>query len=158
MDRVGIRGIRTGFGRRRLGLSLGLRERTEERAAECGENELGIRPCVVLDPPVNEADGVVVGMVASFSKGSFVEDSVVSSVLVDNDSSANIYSLSTLQKLKIGIERIHINSVCVRGFDGGSKDSVDDIMLELSIGSVEFTMDFQVLDVAISYNLLLGRT
>ncbi|XP_070017090.1 uncharacterized protein [Nicotiana sylvestris] len=58
---------------------------------------------------------------------------------------------------KIGTERIHLNSVCVRGFDGGGKDFVGDIMLELSIGPVEFTMEFQVLDVAVSYNLLLGR-
>ncbi|XP_070021027.1 uncharacterized protein [Nicotiana sylvestris] len=85
------------------------------------------------------------------------EDSVVSRVLVDNGFSANICLLSTLQKLKIGTERIHLNSVCVRGFDGGGKDSVGDIMLELSIGPVEFTMEFQVLDVAVSYNLLLGR-
>nr|XP_016504958.1 PREDICTED: uncharacterized protein LOC107822888 [Nicotiana tabacum] len=85
------------------------------------------------------------------------KDSVVSRVLVDNGSSANICPLSTLQKLKIGTERIHLNNVCVRGFDGGGKDSVGDIMLELSIGSLEFTMEFQVLDVAVSYNLLLGR-
>ncbi|XP_070013393.1 uncharacterized protein [Nicotiana sylvestris] len=85
------------------------------------------------------------------------EDSVVSRVLVDNGSSGNICPLSTLQKLKIGTERIHLNSVCVRGFDGGGKDSVGDIMLELSIGPVDCTMEFQVLDVAVSYNLLLGR-
>ncbi|XP_070010976.1 uncharacterized protein [Nicotiana sylvestris] len=84
------------------------------------------------------------------------EDSVVSRVLVDNGSSVNICLLSTLQKLKIGTERIHLNSVCVRGFDGGGKYSVGDIMLKLSIGP-EFTMEFQVLDVAVSYNLLLGR-
>ncbi|XP_075076992.1 uncharacterized protein LOC142163753 [Nicotiana tabacum] len=85
------------------------------------------------------------------------EDYVVSRVLVDNGSSANICTLSTLKKLKIGTERIHLNSVCVRGFDGGGKDSIGDIMLELSIGLVEFTMELQVLDVAVSYNLLLGR-
>ncbi|XP_070039056.1 uncharacterized protein [Nicotiana tomentosiformis] len=85
------------------------------------------------------------------------EDSVVSRVLVDNGSSANICPLSTLQKLKIGTEMIHTNNVCVRGFDGGGKDSVSDIMLKLSIGLVEFTMEFQVLDVTVSYNLLLGR-
>ncbi|XP_070047278.1 uncharacterized protein [Nicotiana tomentosiformis] len=85
------------------------------------------------------------------------EDSAVSRVLVDNDSSANICPLSILQKLKIGTLRIHMNNVCVRGFDGGGKDSVCDIMLELSIGPVEFTIEFQVLDAAVSYNLLLGR-
>ncbi|XP_070014494.1 uncharacterized protein [Nicotiana sylvestris] len=59
------------------------------------------------------------------------EDSVVSRFLVDNGSSANICPLFTLQKLKIGTERIHLNSVCVRRFDGGGKDFVGDIMLEL---------------------------
>ncbi|XP_070049136.1 uncharacterized protein [Nicotiana tomentosiformis] len=57
------------------------------------------------------------------------EDSVVSRVLVDNGSSANICPLSTLQKLKIGTERIHMNNVCFRGFDGEGKDYVGDIML-----------------------------
>ncbi|XP_070022597.1 uncharacterized protein [Nicotiana sylvestris] len=85
------------------------------------------------------------------------EDSVVTRVLVDNDSSANICPLSTLNKLKVDDERIHKNSICVWGFDVGGKDSVRDIVLELTIGLVEFTMEFQVLDMAISYNLLLGR-
>ncbi|XP_070016953.1 uncharacterized protein [Nicotiana sylvestris] len=85
------------------------------------------------------------------------KDSVVTRVLVDNGSSANIFPLSTLNKLKVDDERIHKNNICVRGFDGEGKDSVGDIVLELMIGPVEFTMEFQVLDIAVSYNLLLGR-
>ncbi|XP_070020192.1 uncharacterized protein [Nicotiana sylvestris] len=85
------------------------------------------------------------------------KDSVITRVLVDNGSSENICPLSTLNKLKVDDEKIHKNSICVRGFDGGGKDSVGDIVLELTIGLVEFTMEFQVLDVAVSYNLLLGR-
>ncbi|XP_070019873.1 uncharacterized protein [Nicotiana sylvestris] len=52
--------------------------------------------------------------------------------------------LSTMNKLKIDGERIHKNNICVRGFDGGGKDSVGDIVLELKIGPVEFTMEFQM--------------
>ncbi|XP_070024850.1 uncharacterized protein [Nicotiana sylvestris] len=85
------------------------------------------------------------------------EDSMVTRVLVDNGSSANIGPFSTLNKLKVDDERIHKNIICVRGFDGGGKDSVSDIVLELIIGPVEFTMEFHVLDVAVSYNFLLGR-
>ncbi|XP_070022718.1 uncharacterized protein [Nicotiana sylvestris] len=85
------------------------------------------------------------------------ENSMVTRVLVDNGSSANICPLSTLNKLKVDDDRIHRNSICVRGFDGGGKDSVGDIILELTIGPVEFTMEFQVLYVVVSYNLLLGR-
>ncbi|XP_070025802.1 uncharacterized protein [Nicotiana sylvestris] len=85
------------------------------------------------------------------------EDFVVTQVLVDNGSSANICPLSTLNKLKVDDERIHKNSICVRGFDGGGKDPVGDIVLEITIGPVEFTMEFHVLNVVVSYNLLLGR-
>ncbi|XP_070002424.1 uncharacterized protein [Nicotiana sylvestris] len=85
------------------------------------------------------------------------EDSVVTRVLIDNGFSANIYPLTTLKKLKVDGDRIHKNNIYVRGFDNGGTDTVGDIVLELTIGLVEFTMEFQVLDVAMSYNLLLGR-
>ncbi|XP_070017825.1 uncharacterized protein [Nicotiana sylvestris] len=85
------------------------------------------------------------------------ENSAVTRALVDNSSSANICPLSTLNQLKIDHDRIHKNSVCIRGFDGSGTDTVEDIILEVTIGPVEFTMEFQVLDVAVSYNLLLGR-
>ncbi|XP_070001989.1 uncharacterized protein [Nicotiana sylvestris] len=84
-------------------------------------------------------------------------DSVVTQVLVDNGSSANICPLATLNKLQVVDERIHKYSICVQGFDGGGKDSVGDIVLEVTIGTVEFTMEFHVLSVAVLYNLLLGR-
>jgi len=84
------------------------------------------------------------------------EDSMVARSLIDNGSSANICPLFTLNKLKGDNDRIHKNSICIRGFDGGGKDSVGDVILELTIGPVEFTMEFQVFDVAVSYNLLLG--
>ncbi|XP_070003895.1 uncharacterized protein [Nicotiana sylvestris] len=71
------------------------------------------------------------------------EDYVVIRVLVDNGSNANICPLSTLNKLKVDDERIHKNNLCVRGFDGRGKDSVGDIVLKLTIGPVEFTMEFQ---------------
>ncbi|XP_075093115.1 uncharacterized protein LOC142172928 isoform X2 [Nicotiana tabacum] len=85
------------------------------------------------------------------------EDSAVTRALVDNGSSSNICPLSTLNQLKIDHGRIHKNSICIRGFDGNGTATVGDIVLELTIGPVEFTMEFQVLDVAVSYNLLLGR-
>ncbi|XP_070005025.1 uncharacterized protein [Nicotiana sylvestris] len=71
------------------------------------------------------------------------KDSVVTRVLVDSRSSANIFPLSSLNKLKVDDERIHKNNICVRDFDGGGKDSVGDIVLELTIGPIKFTMEFQ---------------
>ncbi|XP_075088265.1 uncharacterized protein LOC142170285 [Nicotiana tabacum] len=85
------------------------------------------------------------------------ENYFVTRVLVDNVSSANICPLSTLQKLKIGTERIHMNGVGGRGFDGKGKGSAGNITLELVIGPVGFSVELQVLDVVALYNLLLGR-
>ncbi|XP_075112063.1 uncharacterized protein LOC142182063 [Nicotiana tabacum] len=55
------------------------------------------------------------------------EDSMVTRVLVDDGSNANICPLSTLNKLKVDDERIYKNNICVRGFDSGGKDSLGDI-------------------------------
>lgn len=85
------------------------------------------------------------------------EDFVVTRVLVDNSSSANIYPFRTLDNLKVDDERIHKNSICVQGFNGGGKELVGDIVLEMIVGPVESTMEFQVLDVAVFYKLLLAR-
>jgi len=81
---------------------------------------------------------------------------MVTRALIDNGSSTNICTLSTLNTWKIDEDRVRKNSICVRGFDGGGTNTVGDIILELTIGPVEFTMEFQVLDVAVSYNILLG--
>jgi len=64
------------------------------------------------------------------------EDSVVTRVLIDNGSSANIYPLTILNKLKVDGDRIHKNNIYVRGFDRGGTDIVGDIVLELTIGPV----------------------
>ena len=57
------------------------------------------------------------------------EESVVTRALIDNGSSANICPLATLNKLKVADDRIHQNSVCIRGFDGGDINTVGDIIL-----------------------------
>lgn len=46
------------------------------------------------------------------------EDFYVTHVMIDGGSGANICSISTLQKLNIGADRIRPNNVCVRAFDG----------------------------------------
>ena len=85
------------------------------------------------------------------------EDFYVTHVMIDGGSGANICPISTLQKLNIGADRIRPNNVCVRAFDGAKLNSISEIELMLTIGPVEFAIEFQVLNVDSSYNLLLGR-
>ena len=72
-------------------------------------------------------------------------------------SRANICPLSTLQKLNVSAERVQPNNVCVSAFDGSKTYVICEIELVLTIGPVDFAVNFQVLDINASYNLLLGR-
>ena len=85
------------------------------------------------------------------------ELSYVTRVLIDGGSGANICPLSTLQKLNVSAERVRPNNVCVRAFDGSKTDVIGEIELVLTLGLFDFAVNFQVLDINASYNLLLGR-
>nr|XP_009592185.1 uncharacterized protein LOC104089071 [Nicotiana tomentosiformis] len=78
-------------------------------------------------------------------------------VMLDGGFGVDICPLSTLQRMKIGTERIRPNNVCVRTFDGVKRDTIGEIDLILTIGPVDFEVTFQHLDMDTSYNFLLGR-
>nr|XP_016449519.1 PREDICTED: uncharacterized protein LOC107774486 [Nicotiana tabacum] len=77
----------------------------------------------------------------------------VKRVMLDGGSGVDICPLSTLQRMEIGTERIRPNNVCVHAFDGIKRDTIGE-----TIGPVDFEVTFQVLDLDISYNFLLGRS
>ncbi|XP_075103689.1 uncharacterized protein LOC142178258 [Nicotiana tabacum] len=81
----------------------------------------------------------------------------VKRVMVDGESGIDICPLSTLQRMKIGTERIRPNNVCVHAFDGIKRDTIGEIDLILTIGPIDFEVMFQVLDMDTSYNFILGR-
>jgi len=84
-------------------------------------------------------------------------DKFISKVLIDNGSAVNICPFTTLRALGIDIGKIRESHVRVRGFDGTQRGVIGEIDLPLQIGPVEFIVEFQVLDISASYNLLLGR-
>ncbi|XP_055833734.1 uncharacterized protein LOC129902498 [Solanum dulcamara] len=84
-------------------------------------------------------------------------DKFVSRVLIDNGSAVNICPFNTLRALGINIGKIRESHVRVRGFDGTQRGVIGEIDLPLQIGPEEFVVEFQVLDIPASYNLLFGR-
>ena len=84
------------------------------------------------------------------------ELSYVTRVLIDGGSGANICPLSTLQKLNVSAERVRPNNVCVIAFDGSKTNVISEIELVLTIGTMDFAVNFQVLDINASYNLFWG--
>ncbi|XP_075099260.1 uncharacterized protein LOC142176092 [Nicotiana tabacum] len=85
-------------------------------------------------------------------------DKIVSRVLIDYGSALNICPISTLKALGIDVGKVHESHVNIRAFDGAQMSVIGEIDLALQIGPVEFIIEFQVLDISATYNLLLGRS
>lgn len=81
----------------------------------------------------------------------------VSQVSIDKGSSLNLCPLSTLHRLGISEELIKPTKVTMRSFDGKKKDVIGDIELEVFIGLALFPINFQVVDILRTFNLLLRR-
>ncbi|KAG5620527.1 hypothetical protein H5410_005745 [Solanum commersonii] len=81
----------------------------------------------------------------------------VKRVMIDGGSRVDIFPLSTMQRLKINRNRIRPNNVFVRAYDDLRRDTIGEIKLNMTIGPVDFMIVFQVMDMDISYNFLLGR-
>ncbi|XP_059289021.1 uncharacterized protein LOC132042521 [Lycium ferocissimum] len=84
-------------------------------------------------------------------------DKFISKVLIDGGSAVNICPVITLRALGIDIGKLRDSHVRVKGFDGAQRGVVGEIDLALEIGPVEFMVEFQVMDISASYNLLIGR-
>ncbi|XP_069149121.1 uncharacterized protein [Solanum lycopersicum] len=85
------------------------------------------------------------------------ELSYVTRFLIEGGSGSNICPLSTLQKLNVSAERVRPNNVCVRAFDGSNTNVIGEIELIRTIGPLDIALNFLVVDINASYNLLLWR-
>ncbi|XP_070013296.1 uncharacterized protein [Nicotiana sylvestris] len=85
------------------------------------------------------------------------EDHFVTRILVDGGSSLNICLLVTLWTLGKGLHEIKDGAIGVKAFDGSQRSTIGEISLCLQMGPTWFDVEFQVIDISASYNLLLGR-
>ncbi|XP_075080316.1 uncharacterized protein LOC142165837 [Nicotiana tabacum] len=85
------------------------------------------------------------------------EDHLFTRILVDGGSSLNICLLVTLRTLGKGLHEIKDGAISVKAFDGSQRSTIGEISLCLQMGPTWFDVEFQVIDVLASYNLLLGR-
>nr|XP_016451163.1 PREDICTED: uncharacterized protein LOC107775878 [Nicotiana tabacum] len=84
------------------------------------------------------------------------EDHIITRILVDGGSSLSICPLITLRTLGKGLHEIKDGAINVKAFDGSQRSTLGEISLCLKMGPTWFDVDFQVIDVPASYNLLLG--
>ncbi|XP_070014559.1 uncharacterized protein [Nicotiana sylvestris] len=85
------------------------------------------------------------------------EDYFITRILIDEGSSLNICPLITLKNLGKGLHEIKDGAINVKTFDGSQRSTIGEISLCLQMGPTWFDVDFQVIDVPASYNLLLER-
>ncbi|XP_070002320.1 uncharacterized protein [Nicotiana sylvestris] len=71
--------------------------------------------------------------------------------------SLNICPLVTLKKFGKVLHEIKDEAINVKDFDGSQRSTIGEISLCLQMGPTWFDVDFQVIDVPASNNLLLGR-
>ncbi|XP_070041198.1 uncharacterized protein [Nicotiana tomentosiformis] len=85
------------------------------------------------------------------------EDKFIAMVLIDGGSSLNTYPLTTLKRLGKDLYEIRAESMHVKEFDGSQRSTIGETNLSLQMGLTWFNVEFQVLDISATYNLLLGQ-
>ena len=78
-------------------------------------------------------------------------------VLIDNGSALNLCPLKIASCLGLSIEDFVPTNQHVRAYDNGRRKVLGTITLELAIGSMVKKVNFQVLNIASCFNMLLGR-
>ena len=81
----------------------------------------------------------------------------VSSVLLDNGSSLNLYPLLTAIALGFSPSDFKPSIQTVRAYDGTQRTIMGTLTTHVMIGPVRYSILFQVLRIQSSFNLLLGR-
>ena len=80
-------------------------------------------------------------------------------VLIDNGTSLNIFSTSLLTQLGYGDDCIDAHKkITIKAYDEEEQRSKGLVVLPIRFGPVEWDVIFQVLDIPLAYNILLGWT
>ncbi|KAI5416876.1 hypothetical protein KIW84_041758 [Lathyrus oleraceus] len=85
------------------------------------------------------------------------KENALSNMLVGNGSSLNVLPKSTLSRLSYQGAPMRYNGVVVKVFDDSRKTVIGEVDLQVKIGSSDFHINFQVMDIHPAYSFLLGR-
>src|ERR1041384_2460637 len=85
------------------------------------------------------------------------KDMTVPVVLIDNGSALNVCPLRVASCLGLGASDFTPSDQVVKAYDNTRREVLGVVTLEILIGPVRIPTSFQVIDVATSFNLLLGR-
>ena len=78
-------------------------------------------------------------------------------VFVDNGSALNVWPLKSASCLGLSIEDFVSTDQHVKAYNNSRREVLGNITLELTIGPMVKKVDFQVLNIALCFNMLLGQ-
>ena len=77
--------------------------------------------------------------------------------MVDDGSAINICPLQILPNLGVKVEKLTNSNLVIRDYDDNTKSMEGTFMAHVKTGPVEAVVEFTVLDIPVTYALLLGR-
>jgi len=85
------------------------------------------------------------------------KDCLIGKVLIDNGSAFNVLPRHMLDEMPVDPTHMQPSVITARAYDGSPKQVIRTIEVELAVGPQVFLVTFQVMDIHLSYNMLLGR-
>ncbi|KAM2312471.1 hypothetical protein ACFXTH_022871 [Malus domestica] len=87
----------------------------------------------------------------------YVREHKVNRMLVDGGSAINIMPKSTMTTIDIKADELSLSRLLIQGFNQGGQRAMGMSRVKMTIGELQSSMIFHVIDVRTSYGLLLGR-
>ena len=78
-------------------------------------------------------------------------------VMVDDGSVINVYPLEILFNLGVKVEELTKSDLVIRAYDDSTRSVQGTFVAPMKAGSIEVVMEFTILDIHITYALLLSR-
>ena len=124
----------------------------EAMVAKITENKQGVIIFSNADLPVEGGN---------YNKALFIPTEVkgkrTSFVMVDDGSAINVCPLQILPNLGVKVEELTKCDLVIRAYDDSTRSVEGTFMALVKIGPIEAIVEFTVLDIPITYALLLGR-
>ena len=77
--------------------------------------------------------------------------------MVDDGSAINVCPLKILPNLGVKVEELTKSDLVIRAYDDSARNVVGTFEAPVKSGPIETIMEFTVLDIPVTYALLLGR-
>ena len=81
----------------------------------------------------------------------------ISYVLVDDGSAINVCPLQILPNLGVKVEELTKSDLVIRAYDDSTRSMKGTFVAPVKTGPIEAVVEFTVLDIPVTYTLLLGR-